>query len=142
MLDSLDSVTGGQLALHVTAHQDAKYLAVASLAFIVYDWGESLLSVRTVPSPLLSCYLLSGGRPIFLIYFAHRIIRDASKAGICMAYPPIHGCESIIPDMQIQCPLVACVRPVAFPPCRIQYSSNTCRLDITGESHFIPYSLG
>lgn len=59
MLDSLDNVTGGQLALYVTIQQEAKYLAVASLAFIVYDWGESLLSVRTVPSPFPSCYLLS-----------------------------------------------------------------------------------
>lgn len=58
MLDSLDNVTGGQLALYVTIQQEAKYLAVASLAFIVYDWGESLLSVLTVSSPFPSCYLL------------------------------------------------------------------------------------
>lgn len=129
----------GQLAHYVTAQQDAKYLAMASLAFIVYDWGESLLSFRTVPSPLLSCHLLSRGRPIFLNILARKIIGDPSKAGICMAYPSIHDCESIIPDKQVQCPLVACVRPIAFPPCRIRYSPNTCRLDITGESDF--YSI-
>ena len=51
MWDSLDKVTGGQIAFYATVQQEAKYLAVASLAFIVYDWGESLLSVRTAPSP-------------------------------------------------------------------------------------------
>lgn len=74
-----------------------------------------------------------------LINHAGRIIGDAAKAGICMADPSIHDCESIIPDMQIQCHLVAYVRPIAFPPCRTHYSPNPCRLDITGESNF--YSL-
>jgi len=58
MSDSLDKVTGSQLAFYATAQQEAKYLAVASLAFMAYDWGESLLSVRTVHSPLSSSYLL------------------------------------------------------------------------------------
>ena len=51
-------MTGDQLASIATAHQESKYLAVASLAFIVYDWGESLLFIQTVPSPLSSRYLL------------------------------------------------------------------------------------
>jgi hypothetical protein len=45
MSDSFDKMTGGQVAFYATAQQEAKYLAVASLAFMVYDWGESLLSV-------------------------------------------------------------------------------------------------
>jgi hypothetical protein len=98
MLESLDRVTGSQLALYATAQQQAKYLSVASLAFIVYDEREFPLPVRTVPSPFPSYYVLSRGRPMSLINPGGRITENTAKAGICLADPSIHDCEGIIPN--------------------------------------------
>jgi len=96
MLGSLDEVTDGQIAFYVTAQQQAKYLVVASLVFVVYDEREFFLPVRTEPSPFPSYYILSRGRPMSLINFGGGIIKSAAKAGLCMADPSIHDSESII----------------------------------------------